>query len=72
MLGKSQSLSYSASFFFWFSAYNSPMILMHSGIGPKEHLTEMNIDCKVDLPGVGENLIDHPIVSSHSFSLSRC
>ncbi|CAF1364630.1 unnamed protein product [Adineta ricciae] len=43
-------------------AYNSPMILMHSGIGPKEHLIEMNIDCKIDLPGVGENLIDHPIV----------
>ncbi|UJR34443.1 hypothetical protein I4U23_021850 [Adineta vaga] len=43
-------------------AYNSPIILMYSGIGPKEHLTEMNIDCKIDLPGVGENLIDHPIV----------
>lgn len=38
------------------------MILMHSGIGPKNHLSEMSIGCKVDLPGVGENLIDHPIV----------
>ena len=38
------------------------MILMHSGIGPRDHLAEMNIDCKVNLPGVGENLIDHPIV----------
>jgi len=37
--------------------------LMHSGIGQREHLTEMNIECKIDLPGVGENLIDHPIVS---------
>lgn len=45
-----------------FSAYNSPIILMHSGIGRRDHLVEMNIDCKVDLPGVGENLIDHPIV----------
>lgn len=35
---------------------------MHSGIGPKHHLSDMNIDCKVDLPGVGENLMDHPIV----------
>jgi choline dehydrogenase len=43
---------------------------MHSGIGRRDHLVEMNIDCKVDLPGVGENLIDHPIVCSvflHSF-----
>lgn len=36
---------------------------MHSGIGQREHLTKMNIECKIDLPGVGENLIDHPIVS---------
>lgn len=38
------------------------MILMHSGIGPKDHLKEIGIDCKVNLPGVGENLQDHPIV----------
>ena len=38
------------------------MILMHSGIGPKDHLTDMNLDCKVDLPGVEENLIDRSIV----------
>ncbi|CAF2123070.1 unnamed protein product [Rotaria magnacalcarata] len=43
-------------------AYNSPMILMHSGIGPAEHLIEMGISCKVDLPGVGGNLQDHTIV----------
>ena len=45
-----------------FRTYNSPVILMHSGVGPRGHLTEMNIDCKVDLPGVGENLLDHPLV----------
>ncbi|CAF1025670.1 unnamed protein product [Adineta steineri] len=43
-------------------AYNSPMILMHSGIGCKKHLAEVNTNCKVDLPGVGNNLLDHPIV----------
>jgi len=37
---------------------NSPTILLHSGIGPKEHLAEVGIDCVVDLP-VGENLQDH-------------
>ena len=32
---------------------------MRSGIGPKDHLEEMGIECVVDLPGVGSNLIDH-------------
>ena len=36
----------------------SPQILMLSGIGPKEHLTEMGIRTVVDLR-VGENLQDH-------------
>lgn len=39
-------------------AVNSPTLLMHSGIGPAEHLKEQGIECKVDLP-VGENLQDH-------------
>ncbi|CAF2712094.1 unnamed protein product [Rotaria sp. Silwood2] len=45
-------------------AYNSPTILMHSGIGPAEHLVEMGISCKIDLQGVGRNLQDHTIVWS--------
>ncbi|KAL4894922.1 hypothetical protein BDV59DRAFT_175273 [Aspergillus ambiguus] len=43
-------------------AYCSPAILMRSGIGPCEELAKFNIDCKVDLPGVGKNLMDHLIV----------
>jgi len=38
---------------------NNPQLLMLSGIGPKDHLREHGIDCKLDLPGVGENLQDH-------------
>ena len=33
---------------------------MLSGIGDKEDLFKLDIKCKVDLPGVGKNLIDHP------------
>lgn len=39
---------------------NSPQLLMLSGIGPAEHLREHGIDVAVGLPGVGENLHDHP------------
>ncbi|NQZ30886.1 MAG: GMC family oxidoreductase N-terminal domain-containing protein [Oceanospirillaceae bacterium] len=40
----------------------TPQLLMLSGLGNKQHLTSHGIECKVDLPGVGENLIDHPEV----------
>ena len=42
--------------------YNSPKLLMLSGIGPAEHLREHGIDVVVDLPGVGRNLSEHPVV----------
>lgn len=44
-------------------AFNSPMILMHSGIGPAAQLRDHGIDVLHDLPGVGENLMDHPLTS---------
>ncbi|CAG4926962.1 GMC family oxidoreductase [Paraburkholderia gardini] len=40
-------------------AFNSPQLLMASGIGPAEHLRSHGIDVVQDLPGVGENLQDH-------------
>ena len=43
-------------------AFGSPKCLMLSGVGPYEHLKEMRIDLVNDLPGVGENLHDHPIM----------
>jgi choline dehydrogenase len=39
-------------------AFNTPQLLMLSGIGPKEHLEEMGISCRADRPGVGRNLQD--------------
>jgi len=41
-------------------AINSPQLLMLSGIGPRGTLREHGIDVAVHLPGVGENLHDHP------------
>ena len=38
---------------------NSPQILMLSGIGPQDHLAEMDVEVKQSLEGVGQNLQDH-------------
>ena len=38
----------------------TPKLLMLSGIGNPDELKSFNIKCHADLPGVGENLIDHP------------
>ena len=38
----------------------SPQLLMLSGIGPAEHLRSFGINVIQDLPGVGQNLRDHP------------
>jgi choline dehydrogenase-like flavoprotein len=43
-------------------AIGSPQLLMLSGIGPSAELGEHGIDVRHDLPGVGENLQDHPYV----------
>jgi choline dehydrogenase len=39
-------------------AFNSPQLLMLSGIGPKAHLEANGIKCLLDRPGVGQNLQD--------------
>ena len=41
------------------SAINSPKLLMLSGIGPGQHLTDHGIEVVADRPGVGGNLQDH-------------
>jgi choline dehydrogenase len=42
---------------------NSPQILILSGIGPADELRHLEIRVVRDLPGVGQNLQDHPMVS---------
>lgn len=46
----------------------SPQILMLSGIGPSTELDALGIETKINLPGVGKNLIDH-IEANISFRL---
>jgi choline dehydrogenase-like flavoprotein len=42
-------------------AYNTPQLLMLSGIGPADHLAEHGIDVEVDNAHVGSHLMDHPM-----------
>lgn len=44
-------------------AIASPQILMLSGVGPAEDLRYHGLEPVVDLPGVGANLRDHPVLS---------
>ena len=55
-------------------ALNTPRLLMLSGIGPAAHLREHGIAVVRDLPGVGQNLQEHPgchlvnAVSAHTLN----
>jgi choline dehydrogenase-like flavoprotein len=39
---------------------DTPRLMMLSGLGPKKQLSDLGISVIKDLPGVGENLLDHP------------
>ena len=42
--------------------YGTPLILQRSGIGDPERLRAVGVEPVLDLPGVGANLHDHPLV----------
>ncbi len=48
-------------------ASHSPALLMRSGVGPASHLRDMGIDIVADLAGVGQNMQDHPGISTLSY-----
>jgi choline dehydrogenase len=57
-------------------AINSPQLLMLSGIGPGDHLRSLGIGVKLDLAGVGRNLMDHASIvvqcrSTKSFPIHK-
>lgn len=43
-------------------AIHTPQLLQLSGIGPRKLLDAAGIDTVVDLPGVGQNFQDHPVL----------
>jgi choline dehydrogenase len=58
-LGQPQEFSAEREVILCGGAYNSPQLLMLSGVGPAEHLTLREIEVLLDQPAVGENLSDH-------------
>ncbi len=59
-LGQVQELRAEREVILCGGAYNSPQLLMLSGVGPAEHLTMREVEVLLDQPAVGENLSDHP------------
>jgi choline dehydrogenase len=49
-------------------AYGSPKLLKLSGVGPRAELDRFGIGLVADLPGVGENLHDHPVLMQRWFA----
>jgi choline dehydrogenase len=60
--GKAETIAARREVIVCAGAYNSPQLLMLSGIGPAAHLRSLGIDVVRDLPGVGQNLQDHVMV----------
>ncbi|MBL4802121.1 MAG: GMC family oxidoreductase N-terminal domain-containing protein [Emcibacter sp.] len=62
--GRPQSVNVAQEVVLCGGSYASPHLLMLSGIGPVEHLQEHGITPVIDLPGVGQNLQEHPLVGT--------
>jgi len=58
-LGQPQELRAEREVILCGGAYNSPQLLMLSGVGPAEHLMLREVEVLLDQPAVGENLSDH-------------
>jgi choline dehydrogenase len=61
-LGQVQELRAQREVILCGGAFNSPQLLMLSGIGPADHLTLREIEVLLDQPAVGDNLSDHACV----------
>jgi choline dehydrogenase len=48
-------------------AFETPRLLMLSGIGPEQTLSGLGVKARVAAPEVGENLMDHPLLRAVNF-----
>jgi len=48
-------------------AVHSPAHLLRAGVGPAGHLRDMGIEVRHNLPGVGNQLMDHPSIALAGF-----
>jgi choline dehydrogenase len=58
-LGQSQEFAAEREVILCGGSYNSPQLLMLSGVGPAEHLGMREVDVLLDQPAVGANLSEH-------------
>ncbi|MBZ9678252.1 GMC family oxidoreductase [Mesorhizobium sp. ES1-1] len=66
--GRSGRQSYQAStVILCAGTIHSPAILMRSGVGPAEQLAKLGIPLIADLPGVGQNLQEHPSIAVSAY-----
>jgi choline dehydrogenase len=61
-LGQAQELRAEREVILSAGAYNSPQLLMLSGVGPADHLALRELEVVLDSPQVGGNLSDHVAV----------
>lgn len=59
--GKHQVLNANRETILSAGAFDSPKLLLHSGIGDRQALETAGVTVVHDLPGVGQNLADHPL-----------
>ncbi len=57
--GESERLAARQAIVLCAGVVGTPQLLWQSGIGPSKQLSDLSIECHVDLPAVGENLQDH-------------
>ena len=58
--GEKRTLRHKAETILCAGAVDTPRLMLLSGLGPRQQLEELGIPVVKDIPGVGENLIDHP------------
>ncbi|PQA87615.1 GMC family oxidoreductase [Hyphococcus luteus] len=68
--GKVETARAEAEIILCAGSFNSPQLLLLSGVGPADELHEAGVAPVHDLPGVGRNLQEHPITSV-GYSLTR-